>query len=475
MVLNLHPLAPHGAAFKVGVSHDFIVRQLKVREHGFVTGKEFRFSCQFLDPPAGKSGSQTVICIAPDGTRISGETGRTIVADSRGGNMKLFAGLRSDPFFLNTEKCFPSNRQEQELFSAIQSPNDIDGLNVLSIVLEINVKSLGNSTTESLFCLAAETTANDGRRLDRVGRPEVTNIWLGDEVGDIKEPEADNHHDDIRDIYNLDDTFSVSDEHKALYSQRLRAMTALYDVVDGQVDWTRTLADRFVAIAMDDYYVFDVFKPINDESYFEIERAVMDGREWKTFGGRTLGADAVDSAINILISRNEGNRRLRDGVSTPTKSADASFPYLAEPNQVKGAVSVSVTVDGSPDKVWRKFGKFGSISRWHPAIVSAEVSDNDSSLLRKRKITAVDGSKFVEQIESIDDKARHYEYSIVESTLPVKDYRARFEVKPGKDPNTSVVVWNADFLLNGAPRTPVRQKLEGMFRAGLENIAWICE
>ena len=77
--------------------------------------------------------------------------------------------------------------------------------------------------------------------------------------------------------------------------------------------------------------VVDVSKPFAENSCYEIERALLQGRPPQTCGGRSLNDDVMDTLFTLLINADKGPR-ISDGVDQATKPASGVFPYLAPPN-----------------------------------------------------------------------------------------------------------------------------------------------
>ena len=75
-------------------------------------------------------------------------------------------------------------------------------------------------------------------------------------------------------------------------------------------------------------------KPFAEDSYFEIEQAMLKGRPHATCGGRSLNEDMMVKYYTLLINAGNGPR-IRDGVDEPTVLASSVFPYLA-PAHVPG-------------------------------------------------------------------------------------------------------------------------------------------
>ena len=105
------------------------------------------------------------------------------------------------------------------------------------------------------------------------------------------------------------------------------------DGIDGKIDWplqpdgTHPLTELYLG----DYLVVDVAKPYAEDSYLEIEQALLQGRAHATCGGRSLNDDAGDTNLTFLITGGNGPR-ISDGVDQATVRASDNFPYLAPPN-----------------------------------------------------------------------------------------------------------------------------------------------
>jgi hypothetical protein len=80
-----------------------------------------------------------------------------------------------------------------------------------------------------------------------------------------------------------------------------------------------------------DYQVVDVAKAYAEDSYLEIEQALLQGRAHATCGGRSLNDDALDANLTFYVTGGNGPR-ISDGVDQATVRASDSFPYLAPPN-----------------------------------------------------------------------------------------------------------------------------------------------
>ena len=136
-----------------------------------------------------------------------------------------------------------------------------------------------------------------------------------------------------------------------------------------------------------------------------------------------------------------------------------------------GAVEVqrSIEVAAGPDEVWALVGDVCSIAAWHPVIASCVPEEDDQTLYRI--LQTEDGSTLREQIMAIDDEARFYRYSILESPLPVRGYVSTLSVAPGADQDHAVIVWRSDFTSEGMTDEEAGGIIAGIYDAGLEALA----
>jgi hypothetical protein len=208
--------------------------------------------------------------------------------------------------------------------------NSLDGFNVLSVVVEVECASHLQADGGPLYAVVAETVAAGKLpiRIERVGRPEMKNVMLV-----WKDYDPVNRDMELRDIYNLEDTFHTSKDYRGAYRARLNANLAVFDSLDGQTDWPLGAdgAHPLTELLLADYLVVDVSKPYVEDSFLEIERAVLQGHAHATCGGRSLNEDTMDTLYSLLIAGTHGPR-ISDGVDQPTAPAGDVFPYLAAPN-----------------------------------------------------------------------------------------------------------------------------------------------
>ncbi|WP_336487960.1 SRPBCC family protein [Methylobacterium nigriterrae] len=130
-------------------------------------------------------------------------------------------------------------------------------------------------------------------------------------------------------------------------------------------------------------------------------------------------------------------------------------------------VSKSFDVAAPPAKVWQTIGDFCGIGSWHPAIEKCEPSMKDGKPVRTLSLKG--GGTIVEEQLARDDKKMDYTYTILQSPLPVSDYKSTIMVMPSG--SGSKVQWQGTFKAKGADDAKAKEVITGIYDAGLSAIA----
>src|SRR5216684_5874229 len=187
LVMNIFPNARPGALFSDAASYRFRVRPVTIPASGpgshFDVGTdEYTLTCTFAVPVAPDGRGQSVqegTCILPNREAVSFR-----VNDEQGGHahgVRIFAGLRLDPFFMDVRREVETRATRRIAFQALGT-NTLDGVNILSIVVEFDVAKVLGQAPGTMFAVAAEAVTSGAFpvRLERLGRAEVKNILLSD-------------------------------------------------------------------------------------------------------------------------------------------------------------------------------------------------------------------------------------------------------------------------------------------------------
>jgi hypothetical protein len=459
-VLSLNVFCSAGitAAFSNAVNYSIVVRRMTVAGLGnaakFKPGdKEYRFNTRFSVLEAGTS-SKTVqrgTLTCPDGQTLHFVVGDENGTSTPDGTFRVFAGLRSDPFFLAwiVEETKPF-------------PNLLEHDNVLAIVIEFDTRRVLDPTQGSLFGVIGETSAIPGAagpigheppRFDWVGRPEQTNMRLNN--NGLKGT------DDLRDLWNQQTPFAMPEELQPLFRKRLKDSLTNWDMRDGKADWPADALDAVVSVYLDDFILFDVSKPTSDTSYLEIEKSTLRGHPYQTGGGRTVNSNVIDIMITWMV--NNDREALHGGSKGATQPGRPTFPYQAPPNMQLQTVANAADVSASPDQVWALIGQFGGM--WHPLIASIQLTGEGIGQLRT--IETIDGKQIIERLEALDNSQKSYRYTNV-SGIGAVDYTGTLVVK-AKGSGSSVE-WRVQYLANGQPDFIVKTIVSTLLKAGLEGL-----
>ena len=457
LAMNVFPSAGESAVFSNVIDYAIAIRRVTVGGVGnaakFVpANEEFRFTFRFeiLDRDAAGNVIQRGVCILPDGRKLPVTVNDEKGTPTREGDFRVFAGLRSDPFYLAWIAA-----------TLEKVPNLLQHDNVLCLVVECDTDRVLDPEKGSLFGAIAETipTEPPGRighppaRIDWIGRPEQTNVRLNNP--------ALFGVDDLRDLWNQQTPFAISKELQPLFLQRLKDSFADWDMRDGKADWTPEALAANANVFLDDFLLFDVAKPITDESHLEIEKSTLNGRPHKTGGGRTVDANSIDILLTWLINRDR--EFLLGGATGATKPGMKVFPYFATPNTELQTVTGSVELAAPPDDVWSLIGQFNL--QWHPAVARARLIGDGLGQLRK--LQTRDGREIVERLAEVDNTKRSYRYTLV-SGVPASHYAGVIDVKPKA--NGSVAEWRIEFLANTKPNSAVRTMVSRLIETGLGSL-----
>jgi hypothetical protein len=230
---------------------------------------------------------------------------------------------------------------------------------------------------------------------------------------------------------------------------------------DGTADWAPEALAANANVFLDDFMLFDVAKPITDESHLEIEKSTIDGHPYHTGGGRTIDANVIDILFTWLV--NHDREFLQGGATGATKPGMTTFPYLATPNSELQTVAASVALDADPDEVWSAIGSFDL--SWHPRV--ARVRLTGTGIGQLRTMETLDGREIVERLEAMDNAKRSMRYTNI-SGIAASQYTGTLEVKPNG--RGSVAEWRVQYLANGQPDIVVKTIVSALQKTGLESL-----
>jgi hypothetical protein len=457
LAMCVFPSAGESAVFSNVIDHAIAVRRVSVTGIGNAAkfrpaDEEFRFTFRFevLDRDAAGKVVQLGTCTLPGGRTLSLTINNEKGTSTPEGDVRVFAGLRSDPFYLAWIAA-----------TLEKVPNLLQHDNVLCMVVEFDTRRVLDPAKGSLFGVIAETVPTEppGRvghpvaRIDWIGRPEQTNVRLNNP--------ALFGVDDIRDLWNQQTPFAISKEVQPLFLRRLKDSFANWDMRDGKADWTPEALAANANVFLDDFLLFDASKPITDQSHLEIEKSTISGHRYQTGGGRTIDANSIDVLLTWLVNRDR--EFLQGGAMGATKPGMKVFPYFATPNMEVQVVSYSVELAAPPDDVWAVIGQFNL--DWHPLV--ARVRLIGEGLGQLRRMETRDGGELIERLTELDKAKRVYRYALV-AGIAASRYEGTIEVRPKG--SGSIAAWRVEYLADTQPDIVVRTRISTLIKTGLGNM-----
>jgi hypothetical protein len=326
LIMDVFPLATPQSLFSDVLSYRFrlqpLIRAGTKIAHGTA---EYAISVMFNDAPEGTS-VQTGTIVAADKREASFVVGKSLEQDG----MRFFAGLVSDPFFMDVGAALRTDAAGKLSFNT--AANTVQFRDVLTMVVEVPFAPIVErfSGTTLIGAVAENIVNRRGKpiRIERLGRPEIKNFVLANTTRDPRTKGVE-----LRDLYNKEDAFALSKEYRPLYESRLDANLAFFDGLDGKTAWPlgpeghHPLRDLLI----DDFLILDLAHSFAPANFLEIERSTVTKRPHASAGGRWLDDDILDEMLTLFVNGGKGER-LGDGVDSPTKPASHSFPYVREPN-----------------------------------------------------------------------------------------------------------------------------------------------
>jgi uncharacterized protein DUF4331 len=236
---------------------------------------------------------------------------------NRAGPVKVFAGLRDDPFFFDLAgfQAFVANPQVPvnglRPAGAGDPVDAFAGTNILAIVVELPITALTGENNSSTGVIKTWVSAErDGKRIDRMAIPAINTALIPSGMKD-----AFNAADPVNDATDFRPTANAT-------------IDTLRGVVDGLFGTPQdggplgNLSSQQVAGALiPDVVTIDFSSDVQFPN------------------GRQLDDDVINAALGVVLNRG-GAAGISDGVDGNDKPFDRQFPYLADPHTAAPGMSM---------------------------------------------------------------------------------------------------------------------------------------
>jgi Polyketide cyclase / dehydrase and lipid transport len=128
--------------------------------------------------------------------------------------------------------------------------------------------------------------------------------------------------------------------------------------------------------------------------------------------------------------------------------------------------SANIDIAASPEQVWQLIGGFGSLPDWLPYVPNSELSEGG----RVRRLANPSGDIIVELLETFDNAARSYSYSILQAPFPVTGYVSTLRFQETDGGRGSRVEWSGQFTPNGVSDQEASRLFQGIYEDGLKAL-----
>jgi hypothetical protein len=334
LVMNVFPFAGASAALSDAVDYRFRIRPVSVAAIGpastfSVGASEFSLHFRFKPPAsADRPLRQSGTCSSSTGESVALEVNDERGAESKSRNLRVFVGLRMDPFFFDGARAGQTVLTGKLAFEKVGT-SAVAHQNVFAIVAEVAIDSMFGSGAGPMFGIVCETATLGSPfvRLERFGRPEIKNVILFNRARDPVNKDLE-----IRDLYNQEDAFNLGKAYLGAFRARMNSMLPFWDGIDGKIDWPLNKDGNhpLTELLLADFMTVDTSKSFAEDTFYEIERSIVAGKAPSTCGGRWLNHDALETILTWLVNRDDGPR-IQHGVAGPAEPAKLTFPYLVPP------------------------------------------------------------------------------------------------------------------------------------------------
>lgn len=130
-------------------------------------------------------------------------------------------------------------------------------------------------------------------------------------------------------------------------------------------------------------------------------------------------------------------------------------------------VNVHGTIDAPAEKVWNLVNDFNGLDKFVEAVTESSIEGSGAGAVRT--LTLQDGGKVKEKLESLDNDRRILTYSIVESPMPIQNYRGTMQVREISD-NQSVFTWSSTFETAEGADEEMEKAMENLYSMGVKGL-----
>jgi carbon monoxide dehydrogenase subunit G len=133
-------------------------------------------------------------------------------------------------------------------------------------------------------------------------------------------------------------------------------------------------------------------------------------------------------------------------------------------------VTVSQDFASPASAVWALVRDFNALPEWIPGIRGSELVGEGVGCTRRLDISAMGGRWVIERMESLDEGSRRLVYTIVDGSLPLKNYTSTMTVEERAAGGGCTLRWHAIFDPKDASEAEAEAFVRGAYGAGIETL-----
>jgi NADPH:quinone reductase len=122
------------------------------------------------------------------------------------------------------------------------------------------------------------------------------------------------------------------------------------------------------------------------------------------------------------------------------------------------------------ERVWSIMRDFNDFPSWHPEVYGSSIEDNRPSdaVGCVRSLYLKGGGHFREQLLALSDAEHKFTYTILESTLPIRDYVSTVQLRAVTENGQTYVEWSSDFACAPDVEAELTKIVLGVYRSGFD-------
>jgi Polyketide cyclase / dehydrase and lipid transport len=134
----------------------------------------------------------------------------------------------------------------------------------------------------------------------------------------------------------------------------------------------------------------------------------------------------------------------------------------------------SSVINAPVEQVWARIRDFNALPKWHPGVAKSEIEGGKPAdqVGCVRNFAMKNGGVIRERLLEMSDLGHHYSYSILESPLPLTNYRATLRLRRISDGDRTFAEWSATFDPDPSEKQAETEQFvsNGVFQGGFDAL-----